>query len=93
VEVLPFGAERTLAALEELFGAAAIWRMRNGERFVSDNGGWILDLPLGEHLQPAALALALSTLPGVVDHGLFLGMARFAYVASSSGVLRLERSA
>lgn len=91
VEVLPFGAERTAAALAALFGGAGRWRLRGDERFVSDNGAWILDLPLAAHLEPQRLAATLDALPGVVDHGLFLGMARFAYVATESGVRRLER--
>jgi ribose 5-phosphate isomerase A len=63
------------------------------EGFVTDGGHYILDCLFPNIEEPAALAPALDALVGVVEHGLFLGMASEAIVASEGGVrvLRCER--
>lgn len=88
VEVIGFGWRRTRLLLEEL-GAVATLRLVDGRPFVSDNGNLILDCRFPGGLQPQATADALSRVTGVVEHGLFLGMARRAFVATSSGTLDL----
>jgi ribose 5-phosphate isomerase A len=88
VEVVPFGWETTAARLVAL-GAEP--KLREG--FVTDGGHYILDCLFPNIEEPAALAPALDALVGVVEHGLFLGMASEAIVASEGGVrvLRCER--
>jgi ribose 5-phosphate isomerase A len=88
VEVVPFGWETTGERLHAL-GAAPKLR----ERFVTDGGHYILDCLFPEIEEPAALAPALDAIVGVVEHGLFLGMASEAIVAGEGGVkvLRCER--
>jgi ribose 5-phosphate isomerase A len=81
VEVIPFGeavCARALAAL----GCKPV--PRTG--FVTDEGNRILDCPFGPIADPATLATAIRAIPGVVEHGLFLGMAEAAYVAGPGGV-------
>jgi ribose 5-phosphate isomerase A len=81
VEVIPFGeavCARALAAL----GCAP--EPRAG--FVTDEGNHILDCRFGPIDDPEALASAIRSIPGVVEHGLFLGMAHAAYVAGPRGV-------
>jgi ribose 5-phosphate isomerase A len=53
---------------------------------VTDEGNVILDCRFGPLDEPEALATAIRAIPGVVEHGLFLGMARAAYVAGAGGV-------
>ena len=64
------------------------WRLTeaDGTPFVTDGGHAILDAFFGRIPQPEALAKALVDIPGVVEHGLFLGLCRRAYVAGPAGV-------
>jgi ribose 5-phosphate isomerase A len=81
VEVIPFGeavCARALAAL------GCTPEPRAG--FVTDEGNHILDCRFGPIDDPEALASAIRSIPGVVEHGLFLGMAHAAYVAGPRGV-------
>jgi len=90
VEVVPFGLaattrhiERALADLD-LVGPV---RLRGGTSpFVTDGGHHILDCALGLIPDPERLALAISVIPGVVEHGLFIGYARAALIAGPKGV-------
>jgi ribose 5-phosphate isomerase A len=88
VEVVPFGWETTADRLAAL-GAAP--KLREG--FLTDGGHYILDCLFPGIEEPAVLAPALDALVGVVEHGLFLGMASEAIVAGDGGVrvLRCER--
>lgn len=90
VEVATFGWHRTARALEDL-GATPTLRLSRGEPFVSDNGNLILDCRFPGGLQPAQLQRDLCGVPGVLEHGLFLGMAHRAFVATSTGILDLVR--
>ena len=65
-------------------------RIRDGKPFVTDNGNVILDCALGRIEMPEKLAAALSSIPGVVDHGLFIGMASLAIIAGENGVETLR---
>ncbi|PYE48961.1 ribose 5-phosphate isomerase A [Deinococcus yavapaiensis] len=86
IEVVRFGFESTLARLADL-GARGTLREQGGQAYVTDNGNYIFDARFGDALPDAAtLAERLKLTPGVVEHGLFLGMATQAFVASSEGV-------
>jgi ribose 5-phosphate isomerase A len=91
VEVVRFGWEATRAALRRLLLEAAVegrdvdLRMAGEAPFVTDEGHYILDLRLGRIGDPAALAAALSAVPGVVEHGLFIGMAARAILGRADG--------
>ena len=72
----------------ELRGALA-----GSEPYLTDEGHYILDAPIPPEADPAALALALKTIAGVVEHGLFLEMAEVALLGNEDGsVERLERA-
>jgi ribose 5-phosphate isomerase A len=88
VEVVAFGLRRTRALLEGL-GARPALRGGDAEPFVTDNGNHIFDLSFPAGFAPRELAAALATLPGVVEHGLFLGMAELAFIAGEDGVREL----
>ncbi len=92
VEVVRFGLERTRFLLESL-GAVARVRVRDGAPFVTDNGNLVVDCRFATPFDPEELAAELAALPGVVEHGLFLGMADVALVAGPGGVRRLEAAA
>jgi ribose 5-phosphate isomerase A len=91
VEVLAFGWQLTRRRLETL--GRPVRRERDGAPFLTDNGNLILDLYDADLAEPAALARALDDTPGVVMHGLFLGIAERAIVAGANGVSVLTRAA
>lgn len=83
---------RAVAAVMKEAGAAGqpVLRQKDGQPFVTDGGHYILDALFGRISAPKALALALAEIPGVVEHGLFLGICKRAYVAGSGGVETID---
>jgi ribose 5-phosphate isomerase A len=87
VEVDPFGLESTRRKVEAtarafgLDGPPALRRKADGLAFVTDGGHSILDCATGAIDDPEGLAAALDAIPGVVGHGLFLGLATAVIVA------------
>lgn len=93
VEVLPLAVAPVVAALERL-GATASVREGSGKDgpVVTDQGLWIVDAAFAGGIDDvAALDRAIKALPGVLDHGLFVGMATDVLVASGRGVEHLTR--
>jgi ribose 5-phosphate isomerase A len=97
VEVNRFGLAATTNAVAEAIGDASGQRVRlrlAGETpLVTDGGHLILDLHLGRIEDAAALSARLHAIPGVVEHGLFIGLCASAYVAGEDGVAVIERTA
>jgi ribose 5-phosphate isomerase A len=97
IEVVPFGLTSTRRAVEAAAsaagcpGAARPRRNSNGHAFVTDSGHWILDAKLERIAEPERLAARLSAIPGVVEHGLFIGIAQAAILAGPGGVRVVER--
>jgi ribose 5-phosphate isomerase A len=98
IEVTPFGYLATLRAIEKTIaavqhGGPLKQRIgKDGHAFVTDGGHWIIDAQLGRIDDPKALAHALSGIPGVMEHGLFVGMAQQVIIAGSNGVRIVERT-
>jgi len=90
VEVVTFAWKATKVKLESL-DLRAERRMKEGEAFVTDNGNYILDCAVSPPIDPYKLAVDISTIPGVVEHGLFLDMAKVAYIAHPDKVVSYER--
>lgn len=95
IEIVPFGAGSTLRRIEASAASAGcrgklVLRLSNGRPFITDNGNMICDASFGRIDAPEALAMAISSVPGMVDHGLFLGIASLAIIASASGVETVE---
>jgi len=99
IEVLPFGLAATRGAIEAAIndlGEAGPLKLRagkDGHAFVTDGGHWILDAHLGRIAQPELLAQKLAAIPGVMEHGLFIGLADTAIVAGPGGVRVVNRPA
>jgi ribose 5-phosphate isomerase A len=74
IEVVPFGYEMTMKYIRELGGNPTL-RQKEGTPFLTDNGNYIIDSSFQEINQPDVLEKNLNLLPGVVDNGLFIGMA------------------
>ncbi len=91
VEVNRFGLEATRRAVVRAAAGLGLnveptLRMTRGEPFVTDGGHLILDASFGRIPDTRALSDALHAIPGVVEHGLFLGLADTAIVAGDAGV-------
>ena len=89
VEVIPF-AESLISQRITALGAQVSLRGA-GKPYVTDEGHHILDCTFGEILDPAAMAIKLKSIPGVVEHGLFIGMAEMALIGRDGGVVKLGR--
>lgn len=95
VEVNRFGLAATKLAIEKAIAGLGLeaplnLRMKDGEIFVTDGGHYILDASFGRIPDTKALSDALFAIPGVVEHGLFIGLARAAIVAGTSGIRTLS---
>lgn len=91
VEVVPFGLTATRAAVIAagqklgLTGTVTPRRKADGALFPTDGGHYILDCAFGAIPDPPALARALASIPGVVEHGLFIGLATRAVLTGPNG--------
>ena len=91
VEIIEFGARSTKALIEALALDAGCrgtitQRMKDGAPFRTDDGNLVLDCAFERIEDPEALAAALEMIPGVVEHGLFLGVCDLAILAGPDGV-------
>ena len=95
IEVVAFGHQTTQLricdALAECdVGVAPRLRVKDGQPVRTDGGNFIYDAACGRIEDPAALADALNSVTGVVEHGLFLDLADLALVGTAEGVVRVE---
>jgi ribose 5-phosphate isomerase A len=97
VEVVPFGLAATQRAMAGAFaetgvsGQMVVRKSKDGHVFVTDGGHWIVDAHLGRILDAPRLAGLLTAIPGVVEHGLFVGLASMAMLAGPEGIRIFER--
>ena len=92
VEVLPFAVALVRRRIQAL-GGKPVFRETKGKLgpVISDNGNVILDAGFGVIEDPVALSQELKMIPGVVETGLFIGLADVIYLGTASGVKKLER--
>jgi ribose 5-phosphate isomerase A len=95
IEVNRFGLKSTELAIARATGELGLagpvtLRMTNGEPFVTDGGHLILDASFGRIPDTRALSEALYAVPGVVEHGLFLGLATAVILAGADGIQTLH---
>ena len=97
IEVIPFGLGATRRAIEIAFadcglaGPMTVRKAQNGHVFVTDGGHWIIDAALGQIADAPRLAARLSGIPGVVEHGLFVGLVTTAVLAGPQGIRVFDR--
>ncbi len=98
VEVIPFGLAATRRTMADAFaecgvtGRMVLRTTKDGHVFVTDGGHWIIDAHLGRIADVPQLADCLSRIPGVMEHGLFIGLASKAVLASAEGIRVVERT-
>ncbi len=99
VEIDPFGFSITARKVFDVFGITGSARpavslredKRSGKPFITDGGHYILDCACGVIADPAKTAAQLCAVPGVVEHGLFIDLARVAIIGGEHGAEILER--
>lgn len=95
IEVVAFGHKTTSLRISDVLaefeiGMPPSLRRKDGQPVRTDGGNLIYDAHCGRIEEPAALAAALKSLTGVVDHGLFLDLADRALIGTADGVIELE---
>ncbi|MHB2167926.1 ribose-5-phosphate isomerase RpiA [Alsobacter sp. R-9] len=98
LEVVRFGLAATLRRIEAAItssgcrGDLILRRRPDGEPVLTDSGNVVIDARLGRIPDPETLAAALDGVTGLVEHGLFLGLAERAYIATASGVVVIGKT-
>ena len=91
VETIPF-AQALIAHQVQMLGAKVALRgSADGNAYITDEGHHILDCTFGEIADAPALAQKLRAIPGVVEHGLFIGMAEMALLGRDGDVVQIRR--
>ncbi|MBZ0280644.1 MAG: ribose-5-phosphate isomerase RpiA [Anaerolineae bacterium] len=92
IEVLPFGHGSQIKFLESLGASVQMRKKPDGSRFITDQENWILDCNFGPIANPSELADRLNNRAGIIEHGLFIGLATDVIVAGSQGIRYLNRA-
>lgn len=92
IEVAPFGWKAQIDFIKTLGGTAELRLHAGGQPALSDQGAYLLDCDFGPIADPAALARALEGRAGILEHGLFIGLATDVIVAGPSGLRHLKAS-
>ncbi|MFS8048923.1 ribose-5-phosphate isomerase RpiA [Rhizobium sp. BR 314] len=95
IEVNPFGLVSTRILIEKVasqlgLSGALNLRRSGDETFVTDGGHFIIDASFGRIPDAEALSIGLNSIPGVVEHGLFINMATLAIIAGPAGARTLR---
>ncbi|HVI09112.1 MAG TPA: ribose-5-phosphate isomerase RpiA [Candidatus Binatia bacterium] len=91
VEVIKFAKTLIAKKIEALGATVELRRTKDGNVFLTDENNYILDCHFGQISDADRLARELSDMPGIVEHGLFIGMADIVLVAGDGGVEELRR--
>ncbi|SFK82847.1 ribose-5-phosphate isomerase [Paenibacillus sp. 1_12] len=88
VEIVPFASNLTISRLEEINCKPQL-RLDKGKEFITDNGNWIVDCKFDNILLPQELGAQIHSIPGVVEHGLFVQMASTVVVGYNDGTTKV----
>ena len=92
VEVIPFAAKSAENFLKSLGAAVTLRLDDNGQPYQTDQNNFILDANFGEMADPNRVAAKLNERAGIVEHGLFLGLASDVIVAAENDIRHLKRN-
>ncbi|MEM1507200.1 MAG: ribose 5-phosphate isomerase A [Candidatus Bathyarchaeia archaeon] len=90
IEVLPFAEPLVAAKIKEIGGKPFLRESKKNTPFITDNGNFILDVDFGTIDDPVSLERRLKMIPGVVETGLFIGMAQLAYIGTRTAVKKVS---
>ena len=92
VEIIDFARRVEEKFLESLGASVTVRSLQDGNYFRTDQNNLILDADFGPIADPEKLAVLLGSRAGIVEHGLFLGLASEVIVAGAEGIRQLKRS-
>lgn len=90
VEIIPFARAVVEKKIASLGASCKLRTQADGKPFVTDEGHHILDCSFGKIADPPTLARSLNDTPGVVEHGLFIGIAKLAIVGKRNSVVEIR---
>jgi ribose 5-phosphate isomerase A len=90
VEIIKFAEALVAKKIAALGAAVTVRGASSGTPFLTDEGNHILDCHFGQISDPPTLARELERMPGVVEHGLFIGMASTALIGKGDGVVEMR---
>jgi ribose 5-phosphate isomerase A len=93
IEVIPFGSGSQIVYLQSLGAKPEVRLTETGETFYTDQGNLIVDCDFGPIDDPASLAEQIKARAGIVEHGLFIGIATDVLVSSENGIRHIQRDA
>lgn len=91
VEVVSFAQSLVKRRIEAMGARVELRKHAYGNPYVTDEGHHVLDCTFGEIADPAGLAQKLRSIPGVVEHGLFIGMVEMALIGEDERVVQIRR--
>jgi ribose 5-phosphate isomerase A len=89
IEILPFAEPLVATKVREMGGKPRLREIKAGVPYITDNGNFIFDVDFGIIRNPRNLNEELKMIPGVVETGLFVGMAQSAYIGTKTSLRKL----
>ncbi|MDZ4834529.1 MAG: ribose-5-phosphate isomerase RpiA [Candidatus Melainabacteria bacterium] len=90
VEVVPFSIAVVENAIKDIEGKPVLRKEKDGSIYITDENNWILDCDFGLIDDPKTLDEKLSSIPGIVEHGLFINLADIVLVGENRTVRKIE---
>lgn len=91
VEIIPFAQSLLTRKIAAIGATVSVRKAPDGTPYRTDEGHRILDCAFGQIPDPAALAKTLANMPGVVEHGLFIGMADLILIGKGNEVVEIQK--
>jgi len=93
IEILPFALPLVIDRIRRIGGRPKLRERKDGSGpYITDNGNFILDVDFGAVDEPAKLEMRLKGIPGVIETGLFLGMAQEAIIGTKDGIKVIRKT-
>ncbi|HIE14646.1 TPA: ribose-5-phosphate isomerase RpiA [Candidatus Bathyarchaeota archaeon] len=92
LEVLPFAVPVVMSKIRKIGGFPRLREKPMGGPYITDNGNFIIDVDFGPIDNPEQLDIKLKSIPGVVETGLFIGMANIAYIGTPNDIKVIRRT-
>ena len=92
LEVLPFAVPVVMLKIKGIGGNPRLREKNTGGPYITDNGNFILDVDFGPIDNPEELDKKLKSIPGIVETGLFIGMANIAYIGTPENIEIIRRT-
>ena len=89
VEIAIYGSKQAFSKMQD-FGFCPVLRVTNGEKFITDNGNYIVDLHLGAPINIDDVITKLSSIVGILENGLFINMCKYIVVGTDEGVKTIK---